>query len=712
VIQLGLLPAWTQTPAPPQQPVPATKKIIVQTPFGPKEYEVPVDASGTALPSAPTAAPGLPPATSPVNPAAAQPEPTSAQTVAPPAQAIQDDPIIPISLQFDNAATDIFNVIKIIMEQLRLNYIIDPAVKGTINISTSGDIRRSDLLPILETILKINGATMVRTGNFYQILPAGTAPRQPLPVQERQPTINPDDQMVLQIVRMKYVSATEMATLLGPFTSGDGASIVAHAAGNILLIVERRSNLRKLLEIVDLFDTNVFQDERVRLYPIANNLAREVVNDLTSVFTGYGLSATATAIRFAAIERINSILVIAPNASVFPEVEKWLARLDQTSLKSGIRNHVYRVRNGKAADIQSVLNQLYGGTVQVSSIYNQPSGVPPITQPFPSAAGPTGSAAPSASSTTTTTPSPAAARFTGEVRIIADTINNAIVIQANPQVIQDILATIRELDVLPRQVLIDAQIYEVVLDDSLQFGLSALLQNRGTIGVNPQTTAEFIGVGGPPSLTARTFAFIGRARELSIFLNASENRSRVRNLSAPSVLVSDNTSANIQIGAEIPIPTSSSITPVQSVGTNLFAQTISFRPTGVLLQVRPQINDSGNVSLEISQEVSQATANTTSAVVAPVIGKSSVTSSIVIQDGQTIALGGFIRDSNEMARSRIPLLGRIPIAGALFGNTRRSTGRTELIILITPHVLRTHSETDAATEELKAKLKEVQKLLK
>ena len=170
--------------------------------------------------------------------------------------------------------------------------------------------------------------------------------------------------------------------------------------------------------------------------------------------------------------------------------------------------------------------------------------------------------------------------------------------------------------------------------------------------------------------------------------------------------------ADFQVGSEIPVPTSSSVTPVQSGGTNLFAQTISFRPTGVLLRVKPQINDSGSVTLEVSQEVSQAGSNTTSAVVAPVIAKTSVNSTIVVQDDQTIALSGFIRESKELARSRVPLLGRIPYAGALFGNTRNATSRTELIVLITPQGLRTHEDADVATDELKSKLKEVQKLLR
>ncbi len=686
---LGLLSAFSQQP-PPQAQQPRPGKIFVQTPFGRIEVDAPPpEVTAPANPAPPAATPA------PVQQPPAAPARTDAQP-APAAQAPQGDDAVPIELRFETP-TDIYNVIRIILGVLNVNYIIDPAVKGTVNVVAANNLRRSDLLPILETILKINNATIIKNGNFYQIVPAASAARQPLEVQQQPPPTNPDDQMVLQIIRMRYVSASEMATLLNPYIS-EGANIVVQSTGNIILITERRSNLRKLLQIVDIFDTNAFQDERVRLYPVKNNLARDLVSDLTSVFSGYALSQNTSAIRFSAVERINSILAITTNATVFPEIEKWINRLDANTLGVGVRNFVYKVKNSKAADIQAVLAQLYGGQVQLSSIYNQPSPNPSPTMPpnTPMATPPPAPAAPAGA------PS---ARL-GDIRIIADIGNNALVIQATPQVYQDIERTIQELDVLKRQVLIDAQVYEVTLSDSLSFGLSAILQNRGTLA-NPQTTASFVGAS--PSLSAQTFAFIGRTRELVGFLNASENRSRVRTLSAPSVLVSDNMTADFQVGAEVPIPTSSA--PVLSGGTNLFVQSIQFRPTGVLLRVKPQINDSGNVTLEIAQEVSQASANTTSAVVAPVIGKSSVSSTVVIQDGQTIALGGFIRENNDLARARLPLLGRIPGVGVLFGTTNKSAGRTELIILITPHVLRTHEDADLATDELKAKLREVQKLL-
>jgi general secretion pathway protein D len=671
------------------------QKTVIQTPFGPKEVEAP---PAPAPPSAPQ--PQAVPAANqpaPPTPAAAQPAPQPQQPAPPQPPAGQGDDAAPISLHLDNA--DIYQVIRIIGDALGLNYIIDPAVRGTVNINTSGTLRRSDLLPILETILKINGATMVKVGNFYQVIPTTAAARQPLQVQDQISQAAPDDQMTLQIIRMKFVAAAEMAKLLMPYLS-EGANIVNYDAGNILLVSERRSNLRKLLDIIDIFDNKVFEGDRVRLLPVRNSLVRDLITDLKTVFAGYGFSETGGgAIKFLPLERMNSILVITGNPMIFDEVQKWIDRLDQPLPNAGIRNYVYKMKNTKATTIQNVLANLYGSPAQraaaaagAASANAPASGAAPSTTPFtapPAAAPPQPNALPS------------------DVRVIADEVSNTLIVQTTPQLWAEIERMLLQLDVLARQVLIDAQIFEVTLDDSLSLGISAFLQNRVT--PNPQTTASFAGT--PPIFAASTFALIGRTRELLVFLNASENRSRVRTLSAPSVLVSDNMAADFQVGAEIPVPTSSSITPVTSGGTNLFAQTIQFRPTGVILRVKPQINDSGTVTLELAQEVSQASANTTSAVVAPVIGKTSVSSTIVVQDEQTIAISGFIRESKELARSRLPLLGRIPVAGTLFGNTRNANSRSELIVLITPHVMRTKEDADASTEELKSKLREVQKLI-
>ncbi|HEY2379836.1 MAG TPA: type II secretion system secretin GspD [Terriglobia bacterium] len=633
------------------------------------------------------------------------------QAPQPPAPPAQNDAAANVALHLVNQ--DIRQVIQIIGSELGLNYIIDPAVKGTVDINTSETLKRSDLLPILESILKVNGATMIKSGNFYQIVPANTAVRQPIEVLDQRTTTAPDDQVVMQIIRMKFVAASEMSKVLMPYLT-DAGNIVVHDTGNIILLTDRRSNVRRLLQIVDEFDTATFQGDRVRLLQVKNNRARDVIEDLRTIFAGYGLSEKQSAVRFIAIDRLNSILVVTPNADVFPEVERWLNQLDQPTVTAGNRNWVYKVKNSKASDLQKVLAELYGlrstlaaqpavgpGGIpgNAGTLQQQAAGYPPQAagQVLPQPTAGVGGTAGGVPLTPATT-----------IRIIADETHNMLVVQATQQEYAEVERTLEQLDVLRRQVLIDAQVYQVDLDDTLSFGVTAALQTRGTLQP-AQTTASF--QGSPPSFLAQTFGFIGRTRELDAFLNASDNRSRVKTLSAPSLLVSDNAQAQFEVGTEVPVPTSSSVTPVQTGGTNLFAQTIQYEETGVILTVKPQINESGNVTMDITQEISSAGANTVSAIVAPAIAKSSVTSTIVVENGQTIALGGFIRESTDLERNRIPLIGRIPGIGPLLGNTSNAKSRSEVIVLITPHVLMTHSDADAATDELKSKLKEIKKLI-
>jgi general secretion pathway protein D len=656
------------------------------------------------------------PEAAPVDPAAEQePDPNAAAEPEP--QAVEPEPgeASPISLQLDNA--DIYQVIRIIGDALELNYVIDPAVAGTVNISTSDTLEEADLLPILESILQINGATMIRTGNFYRIVPIEEALGQPLPLQGQiEGAANSaalfGDELITQIVRLRFVAAAEITTILEEYLSTAG-HIVSHEPGGILLLTERRSNVVRLLELVEIFDSAGFAGERVRLYEPQSSSPEALAADLETVFAGLALSSGTSSVRFIPLTRIGSILVVTPSPEVFPEVERWMERLDQAEITSasGRRNFVHRLRNAKASDVRSVIAQLYGAAAPVPQDVTTPQQLQQqqlLQEPGAAEGQVLGQAQGQTNVFAQDSETPQVSLLGQGVRIISDPINNALVIQATEQEYAEIAETINQLDVMPRQVLIDAQIYEVDLDDSLTLGISAALQNRPTRNpANPiQTTASFPGEGGV-GFAAETFAFVGRTRELVAFLNATENRSRVRTLSAPTVLASDNTPATFQVGADVPVPVTSSVTPVQSDGSNLFAQTITFRTTGVILNVTPQIGEE-TVTLEISQEVSQAGANTTSDIVAPVIGKSSVTSKVVVGDGETIALGGFIRENSDRGQSRVPIIGRIPGLGALFGSTTRSDTRTELIILITPHVLADRESARIATDELKARLREIQ----
>ncbi len=291
----------------------------------------------------------------------------------------------------------------------------------------------------------------------------------------------------------------------------------------------------------------------------------------------------------------------------------------------------------------------------------------------------------------------------GEVKIMSDEKNNFIIVQGTQRDFEGIERTLQDLDVLPRQVLIDAKIYEVTLTGDLSLGITAYLDRKSNLPTPIGNRATFNG----QELALAGYAVINKTLALQMFLTASENRTRIRALAAPSILVTDNTSARIQVGEEVPVPIGSSLLPVQSGNNSLFAQTIQFRDTGVILTVTPRINASGLVSLNIAQEVSNAVPNTTSGIVAPVITKSSFQTSVVVNDGQALALGGIIATTQTLTKNRIPLLGDIPGIGLLFGSTSNSTSRKEIVLMLTPHVIQTSDQQESTTQEFLKTMREV-----
>ena len=256
------------------------------------------------------------------------------------------------------------------------------------------------------------------------------------------------------------------------------------------------------------------------------------------------------------------------------------------------------------------------------------------------------------------------------------------------------------MDVLPRQAIIDARIFEVDLTDALSFGVSASLQGMTTEPADHLTGAKLDAESG--ALSTNTFAFVGNSREILLRLNALREKTRVRILEAPSVLALDGTMARIVVGAEIPYPAGSYVSSVGSTTTS-----VQYRDTGISLLVMPRISASGSVTLNIAQEVSSPGAATSTG---PTFSKTSVETTLSVKDGETVAIAGLIRDSNSFSRGGIPLLSDIPILGSLFGRTTKTTVRTELIILITPHVIRTPEKFQEMTQELKDSLRNVRKL--
>ena len=686
-------PAQEQKPASNEQSAPRTMNLFDNPPKpqNPTDQNAPGQQPGgvTVQPAPPEGTPQLP--NSPGHqPTPAVPSPASAENTQG----------MPVALNLENA--DLYQVLRIIGSELRINYMVDPAVKGTVTINTSGSISRADLFSVLESILQVNGAAIVKQGSYYRIVPAADAKVQPVPLEfakspEAPPTAG--ETFVLQVFPMRYVSAAEMGKVLAPFISPSG-QVIINENGNILLVLETPPKLKQVADLLSIFDSSTFSRERVRLFQVSNNSAKSMIKELQDVFSGYSFTGTS-AIRFVPIESLNAVLAISPDPEAFKEIEAWIHQLDQAPpQQTGEQNFVYPVQNAKASDLRDILIELYGGSVQkpqerpVSVIPRDPMVSPGAIEEAEKA----------------TTPQ-APERVQGRLHIMSDVKNNALIIQASPHDYEIVKRTIAQLDLLPRQVLIDAKIYSVDLTGNLSLGISYYLGQQSTLpGPTPLNTSGSFAAGqSPGSLVASTFAILSQTRALQMFLNATDQRSHVRMLSAPSILVTDNTSARIQVGASVPIPIGSALTPVQSSGTSIFAQTIQYQDTGVILTVTPHINASGVVSLVLTQEVSSAIPNTTSGIVAPVINKSSFQTSVVLADGEPLALGGIISTTSTVSTDRIPVLGQIPYVGALFGTTNRKTDRSEIVLILTPHVLQSLPQAAAQSQEFIDRMRETKK---
>ncbi len=714
---LGAPAAQQPGPAAPQATQPTLQPSSPQTP--PARQAKTVQALPPPPPQTPSG-PSAPPAPAQTPPVGPTPPGAKAPSSAPGTVAGGAG----VGFRLDNA--DLLQFINLVAGELKLNYVVDPAVKGVVTISTAGDLKPEDLLPILETVLKMNGATAVKTGNFYRIVLLAAAPKNPLGISTSTNAANlpEDDRMLMQIVPLKFVFAGDMAKMLSPFLSEGGTLAVLEAA-NTLILVDDSLNVKRLMEILQQFDNPSFAEQRVRLIPVHNNVASALVPELEAIFSTYALSDKETPLHFVPLDHINGILVAAADPTAFDEVERWMAKLDQPAAPTAIQTFVYKVQNSEADRLVRLLNALRGtpggggaggalgdtttggtggggrgfsstrgGTAftsgQEQTLQPRPNDSTAGTSPFSAAGG----------GATATVPGT-------RLRIVPDPVSNSIIVRATAQEYADIAKTLEKLDVVPRQVMIDARVYEVDITGDLSFGLTYALQQHAA---GLQFLGDY-GITSAGTLTGSTGFVIGQTRQLMAFLTANENRTRVKTLSAPTVLATDSTEARIQVGASVPVLTSQGLAAGgQIAGNSLYTSTVNNVDTGIILTVTPRITSTGLVSLTIEQNISnEVPPAASSGIQSPSFTKRSVSTHAIAQDGQTIALGGLISYNYSKTVNRIPLLGDIPWLGALFGSTSYTTTEDEVIVLLTPRIISTLPGANDATRELRDKMKDLKR---
>lgn len=607
---------------------------------------------------------------------------------------------------------DIREAVKIILgDLLGKNYTIDPRVQGVATLQTSGPVNNASLIPTLEMLLRMNGAALIQQGDSFHIVPREIAMREAVQPQLGDSQISLPQGFGIRIVPLKYIAAREMQKILEPLIQ-QGSLVRIDEFRNLLILSGTGNELVQMLETIRIFDVDWLEGMSVALFSPSFVDARVLAGELEKIFSEEPLAGL---LRFTVFDRLNAVLVMSPRKTYIDKVAQWIDRLDKETDVIGRRLFVHKVLNSKAADIAQVLGDVFAELEGEVRQLPQPQIIPgreAIEIRSPGFDLPMNIA--ERPSTQDVTPSGVQSMATeegvvvttgGRIRIIADEINNALVILSTPEQYRQIQTALRQLDVVPMQVLIEATIAEITLTDDFRFGLEWFFTNRidsnqGRAGLDLDSIAG-IATGFP----AFSYTLTDSAGIVRGVLNTLAADSKLNVISSPSLMVLNNQTASIQVGDQVPVTTQQQ----QSTGVgSTIINSIEFRDTGVLLTVTPRVNPGGLVIMEIEQEVSDVAPDSFD--LTPTIRQRRITSSVAIESGETVVLGGLIRENQSSLQSGIPFLYKLPIIGPLFGSINNSGRRTELVVLITPRSIQGTDESRKITEEYRNKMESLKPL--
>jgi len=635
----------------------------------------------------------------------------------------------------------------ILGDVLGVNYIVSEKVKATITLNTVKPVSKDGLLEIFDAVLRAEGAALVADGDVFKIVPSSDAVAGGSPLRSQNKGGRLAAGVVTDIVPLHYVSASEMERILRSAAPQAGILRV-DSARNLLVVSGTRNELNSMLEMVRVFDVDWMRGMSFGIFPVEAADPDAIAQELDVLFANDRDSPTKGIVRFIPNKRLKSVLVISSRPEYLRKAQTWLSRIDMASQATEKRVHLYHVQHRPASELAQLLQKVYsstasgaraggaatsrtsGATSPVAAIEGTrtaqeataaagAAGVSP--QPVTPPAQPTfGSAAPpdtaqrgadaTTTSTTTTSSTTAAVTATSEtsssgpppddrtagISVVPDEPNNSLVVTATPNEYKRVLQILQSIDVSPNQLLIEATIAEITLNDDLKFGVRWFIQNHAG-----QFSFSDIAAGGFTQPFAGFNALLNLTN-LQGVLHALSSITDVNVVSSPTLTVIENKKATLQVGDEVPIVTQTA-QGVQVAGAPV-VNSVSFRSTGVILGITPRISDDGNVLLDIEQEVSDAVATTSSNINSPTIQQRRIKTTVSTRDGETIVLAGFMQDRATRARDQVPLLGDIPFFGNAFKNKSDNITRTELIIAITPQILKDSRQIDGVTAEYRDKL--------
>ena len=629
-------------------------------------------------------------------------------------------------------------VIKAILgDMLGQNYVIAPGVQGTVTLATPKAVSPADALSLLEQVLGWNNARMVYSGGRYNIIPAdqalagNVAPRTGSAATARG--------FEVRTVPLRYVSATEMEKILKPYARAN-AIVNVDPGRNVISIGGSRAELENYLRTIEIFDVDWLSGMSVGVFPLQSGKATRVVADLEKVFGEASKSPVAGMFRFMPLEGANAVLVITPQADYLDDIQQWLERIDGAG--DSVQLYSYELKYIKAKDLAERLSEVFGGGR--SSGGDSPG--PPSLMPgldsvelqdgvngssatlggdkggssgnFGGSTGGSGGGEMSLGSRQSGNAAVTLQVDGDRVGVSAVEETNALLVRSTPAAWKSIKDVIQRLDVMPMQVHIEAQVVEVQLSGALEYGVNWYFENAvsdpvagGGAGLANAAGRSIWGdIRGSVTQATATggglaWTFLGR--NAAAVISALDQVTDLQLLQTPSVLVRNNAEATLNVGSRIPI-SSVTFNPGTGTGNTIISQ-VQYLDTGTILKVRPRVTRDGMVFLDIVQEVSSpGTVADRNGNVR--IDTRKLKTEAAIQSGDTVMLAGLISDGVERGASGLPGLSRIPVIGGLFGKQTSKTSRNEVIVLLTPTIVRNPQEARDLTDEYGARFRALEPL--
>ncbi len=623
-------------------------------------------------------------------------------------------------------------VVKAILgDMLGQNYVIAPGVQGTVTYVTARPVNASEALSLLEMILGWNNARMVYADGRYSIVAADA----PL-AGSVAPRIGPAASargFESRVVPLRYISAAEMKKVLEPYARPN-AIINADSGRNVITLAGSRTELENYLRTIEIFDVDWMSSMSVGVFPLQSGKASRVVADLEKVFGEQSKTPVAGMFRFMPLEGANAVLVITPQPDYLLDIQEWLERIDGAG--DGVRLNSYELKYITAKDLAERLSEVYGSarrgggdsggsaslmpglestTIQDSGVDGGGDSSARIGGDSEMGGGMSTGGSGGTSGGGVGSGSMSLSRREGgdasvsfevdgaQVGVSAVEETNSILVRSTPQAWRSIKEVIEKLDVMPMQVHIEAQVAEVNLNGDLSYGVNWYLEKAATDAGLPDVTTP--GAGIPPKWSTLGASILGNGagaglgwtllrNDAAAIITALDAVTDVRLLQSPSVVVRNNEEATFTVGSRIPI---ASVTVNPIVGDNTFSQ-VQYLDTGIILKVRPRATKDGTVFFDIVQEVSSPGSTPDQNGNVRIDNRRMKTTAIG-QSGNTIVLAGLIQDTTSRSSTGVPGLSRIPVVGGLFGRQTTGKRRSEVIVLLTPTIVRNPSEANDLTDE-------------